>query len=289
MPPATQASHTPGGLHMRRQTGPRRTGSVASYRPTTRILAFLALLACGAAVVSDDANESFWERHALLAGLAASVIVVMLTVAVVNEVLERRSRQRWSILAQYVMLELVRNARMIWSGILEVASLLPTEPSQQTWLAAGTGIVRDTPRLTASLRETAGDAKGRGRLHDEVAFLARHADDVLGQWAAVMLNADMYAEVIDRHVELAGDITWVAGLLDSTHPPADRRRQQRARSSPALQIEDDPGGEWLANRMVVIAQLAEELDRETLELALSIVPVDWWRERLGTAAPRLLD
>jgi hypothetical protein len=45
-----------------------------------------------AAVVSDDANESFWERHALLAGLAASVIVVMLTVSVVNQVIERRSR-----------------------------------------------------------------------------------------------------------------------------------------------------------------------------------------------------
>jgi hypothetical protein len=88
---------------------------------------------------------------------------------------------------------------------------------------------------------------------------------------------------------LAGDVTWVASLLDSTHPPTDRRRQQRARSSPALQIEGDPGGEWLANRMVVIAQLAEELDRETLELALRIVPVDWWRERLGTAAPRLPD
>jgi hypothetical protein len=29
-----------------------------------------------------------------------------------------------------------------------------------------------------------GDAQGRRRLHDEVAFLARHADDVLGQWAA---------------------------------------------------------------------------------------------------------
>jgi hypothetical protein len=109
-----------GGLP-RRRTGPRRTESVASYRPATRILAFLALLACGAAVVSDHANESFWERHALLASLAASVIVVILTVTVVNEVLERRSRQRWSILAQYVMLELIRNARMIWSGILDVA------------------------------------------------------------------------------------------------------------------------------------------------------------------------
>jgi len=36
-----------------------------------------ALLACGAAVVSGDASEDFWERHALRAGLAANVIVVM--------------------------------------------------------------------------------------------------------------------------------------------------------------------------------------------------------------------
>jgi hypothetical protein len=134
---------------MKQQTGPRRTGSVVSYRRGTRMLAFLALLACGAAVVSDDTNQSFWERHALLTGLAASVIVVMLTVAVVN-----------------------------------------------------------------------------------------------------VLNAGMYAEVIDRHVELAGDITWVAGLLDSTHPPADLRRQQRARSSPAIQIEGDTSGQWLADRLV---------------------------------------
>jgi hypothetical protein len=274
--------------HITQQARPRRTASIASKRRGARILPLAALLACAGAVVSDDANDGFWERHALLAGLAASVIVVMLTVAVINEVLERRSRQRWRILAQYVMLELVRDARMIWSGILEVASLLPAEPSQQAWLAAGGGIVRDAPRLTASLRAIAGDAEGRRRLHDEVSFLAGHADAVLGQWAAVMLNADMYAEVIDRHVELAGYVTWVAGLLDSTHPPDDRRRQ-RARSSPALQIEGDPDGERLANRMVVIAQLAEELDRETLELALRIVPVDWWWERLGTGAPRLVD
>jgi hypothetical protein len=38
-----------------------------------------ALLACGAAVVSGDASEDFWERDALRAGLAANVIVMMLT------------------------------------------------------------------------------------------------------------------------------------------------------------------------------------------------------------------
>ncbi len=114
---------------------------------------------------------------------------------------------------------------------------------------------------------------------------AEHADEVLGRWAAVMLNAEVYAEIIDRHVELAGDIAWIGGLLDTSHPPDDVRRQRRARGSAAVQIENEPGVEWLADRIVVIAQLAEALDRGTLELALRIVPVQWWEARLGTAPP----
>jgi hypothetical protein len=267
------------------QAGPRRTRSVRSYLRQTRLLAALAVLACLAAVISDETNEGFWERHALLAGLVASVIVVLLTVAVVNEVLERRSRQRWSILAQYIMFELIRNARMVWTGLLEVAGLLPPEPDGQEWVAAGADVVRDTPRLSASLRALVDDANGRGRLHEEVVFLAEHADEVLGRWADVMLNAELYAEVMDRHVELAGDISWIAGLLDSSRPQPDLRRQRMARSSPAVQIEVEPSGEWLSDRLVVIAQLAEELDRGTLELALRVVPVEWWRDRLGTPAP----
>ena len=75
------------------------------------------------AVVSDALEGSFWTRHALLTSLVGSVIVVMLSVAVINEVIERRRRRRWSVLAQYVMFELVRNARTIWSGVLDVAGL----------------------------------------------------------------------------------------------------------------------------------------------------------------------
>ena len=87
---------------------------------------------------------------------------------------------------------------------------------------------------------------------------------------------------LTRHVELAGDIVWIGALLDTSHPPDDVRRQRRARSSPAIQIESEGGVEWLAGRLVVITQLAEALDRGTLELALRIVPVQWWQERLGT-------
>jgi hypothetical protein len=77
------------------------------------VLAAIAVLAVLAGVVLDTAEGSFWVRHALLAGLVSSLIVVMLSVAVLNEVLEPRRRRRWSVLAQYVMLELVRNARLL--------------------------------------------------------------------------------------------------------------------------------------------------------------------------------
>jgi hypothetical protein len=100
-----------------------------------------------------------------------------------------------------------------------------------------------------------------------------------------MLTAEVYAEIIDRHVELAGDIAWIGSILDNSQPPDEARRRRRARSSPATQIQSEPDSGWLADRIVVITQLAESLDRGTLELALKIVPVQWWEARLGTAPP----
>jgi hypothetical protein len=100
-----------------------------------------------------------------------------------------------------------------------------------------------------------------------------------------MLNAEAYAEVVDRHVELAGDLAWIGALLDARYPPDDARRQRRARSSAAIQIEAGRSGDLLADRIVVITQLAENLDRGTVDLALQIVPVQWWESRLATSSP----
>jgi hypothetical protein len=261
-------------------TGPRRARSLDSYLRQTRVAAILALAALLGAVVSDATSAEFWDHHGLLTSLAASLIIVMLSVAVINEVLERSRRQRWAILAQYVMYELVRNARMTWSGVLEVAGLLPTGTSQPVSVDDGASALRDTARLTAALRAAIDTGDGCDRIHSEVAFLAEQSDKVLSRWATVMLNADVYAEIIDRHVELAGDITWIASLFDNSHPPPDLGRQKRARNSPAVQIEPEFSNEWLVDRIVVVAQLAEELDRGTLDLALRIVPVEWWQARL---------
>ena len=267
-------------------TAPRRSRSVRALLWQPRVLAIFALAVLVGAVVSDEVDGSFWARHALLTSLVGSVIVVMLSVAVINEVVERRRRQRWSILAQYVMFELIRNARMIWTGVLELAGLLATEGSARESVETSRLQVSDTAVLTAAVRAIVDDDDRYDSLRSEVAFLADHADEVLGRWADVMLSSEIYAEVIDRHVELGGDVAWIAGLFDAAHPPRDERRQKRARSSPAVEIQSELSSDWLADRIVVITQLAEELDRATLELALRIVPVQWWEERLGTSGPK---
>jgi hypothetical protein len=269
----------------RHEAGPRRSQSIDALARSTRVLAGIALLALVGAIVSDLAGTDFWARHALLAGLVASVIVVMLSVAVINEVLERRRRERWSILAQYVMLELVRNARLIWTGVLARVGLLATERALPDSIDENARTVRDTAGLTVAVSASISDEDRRRELRDEVALLSAHADEMLGRWAAVMLNAEIYAEVIDRHVELASDIAWLLGMLDTADPPDDHRRHRRAASSPAVQIEGAIAGDELARRIVVIAQLAEELDRTTLELALRVVPVEWWQVRLGSTVP----
>jgi hypothetical protein len=108
---------------------------------------------------------------------------------------------------------------------------------------------------------------------------------VLGRWASVMLNADAYAEVIDRHVELASDVAWLGSLLDYSEPgEGDSERRRKRRSSAAVQIAGEIDDEQLADRLVAFAQLAEELDRGTLQLALRIVPLEWWATRLGNTA-----
>src|SRR3984957_11618670 len=134
-----------------RSSGPRRSESVESYIRQTRAGAALALLALAAAIASEQFAEHLWVHIPLLADLASRTIVVMLSVAVVNEVLEIRKRRRWRVLAQYVMLELVRDARMVWTAVMELAGLMPAEADPPAAIDAAARMVRDTPRLTEAV------------------------------------------------------------------------------------------------------------------------------------------
>lgn len=269
-------------------SGPRRSSSVDSYLRETRALAVVALLALVAGIVSDRLDRHFWSDNPLFAGLASSLIVVGLSGAILNEVVERRNRRRWSVLAQYVMFELVRNARLIWTGVLELAGLMPAEGESSDSIDDAAAIVKDTPRLTAAVADAIANEDRRRRLHEAIDGFVVHGDEVLGRWAGVMLSADAYAEIIDRHVELVSDVSWLGSLLDHYETPEDdERARRRSRASPAIQIEGQLDDGQLTDRIVTIAQLADQVDRTTLELALRIVPIEWWAARLGTTPPPL--
>jgi hypothetical protein len=262
----------------RRTLGPRRSDSL---RSSTRIVGGISVLVLSGAVAWDLANDGFWSRHALLTGLVASLIVVAVTAAVLNEVLERRQRERWSLLAQYALFDLVRAARLVWGGLLELAGLVPEGELEEEPLEAGSDAVLDTPGLAAALDEMLASADRREQLHRLIVELLGHGQEVLGRWADVMVNSGTYAEIVDRHVELYSRLYWWGSVLDESEPLDEHLSRPRlSRVSPATQASGPIEDEWLRDNLVAIAQLAESLDRASFELAMRIVPIDWWTAQL---------
>ena len=266
----------------RHTAGPRRTDSLRPYIRAARIIGGLSVLVLFGAIAWDLANDAFWSRHTLFAGLVASLIVVAVTAAVLNEVLERRQRERWSVLAQFALFELVRAARLVWSGLLELGGLVPDGELEDGALAAGSEAVRDTPRVAAAMDEMLAGADRREQLQRLIAELLGHGQEVLGRWADVMVNSGTYAEIVDRHVELYSRLYWWGSVLDESEPLEEHLSRPRlSRVSPATQASVGPvEDEWLRDNLVAIAQLAESLDRDSFELAMRIVPLDWWTAQL---------
>jgi hypothetical protein len=248
---------------------------------STRIIGGLSVLVLFGAVAWDLANDGFWLRHTLFTALVASLIVVAVTAAVLNEVLEHRQRQRWSVLAQYALFDFVRTARLVWTSLLELAGLVPDEELDDEALAVGIEAVLDTPRLAAAIDEMFASADRREQLHRLIARLLAHGQEVLGRWANVMVNSGAYAEIVDRHVELYSRLYWWGSVLDESDPLEEHlSRPKLSRLSPATQTSGPVEDEWLRDNLVAIAQLAESLDRSSFELAMRIVPTDWWTEQL---------
>ena len=96
-----------------------------------------------------------------------------------------------------------------------------------------------------------------------------------------MVNSGIYAEILDRHVELYSRLYWWGSVLDESEPLEEQLVLPRlSLVSPATQTSGPVEDEWLRDNLVSIAQLAESLDRGSFELAMRIVPIDWWVAQL---------
>src|ERR1035438_1309560 len=105
----------------------------------------LLVLAAGA---SDFVLGSFWERHALLTSLLASILVLAVTVIVVNEVIDRRDQRRWNLLAQSVLFALIQAARATWTGMVEVLELTEVQGGSVESLLESAKLARDSARVS---------------------------------------------------------------------------------------------------------------------------------------------
>jgi hypothetical protein len=252
----------------------------SSHRLT--IAATLGVIVIAIAAASDFVFGSFWSSHAMLTSLIASLIVLAVTVVVLNEALERRDRRRWSVLAQYVLFQLVQCARASWMGFVELVTEQEIQTGATEGLLAGAGLALDTPAFSAATKAMLGDARRRRVLQEMVVILAAHCRGVIADWASVMVGAGPYTEVFDRHVELQGRLDWIAEILSHNEPTAARtfHEAKLARSSVSAEYASVFGDDWLHDQIVSTTQFAVRLDYESRALGWKLVPFESWNERI---------
>jgi hypothetical protein len=243
----------------------------------------LGILAIAGAAASDFVFGSFWSSHAMLTSLVASLIVLAVTVAIVSEVAERRARRRWAVLGQYVLFELVRTVRATWIGVVELSGLGTVDASSREGLQAGARHVLDSERLSRAVTTAVAAPQHRNELSELVSAIGAQSRSLIADWAPLMVDAGPYGPLFDRHVELHSLMSWIVETLD---PGASSRwlpssHDVLARSSVASEytaVRDDP---WLCAQLVNAAQLAVELDFESVTLGFKLVSLASWTARLS--------
>src|SRR6266850_1196653 len=87
---------------------------MSRLRPGRRTAAILAILLLLAVAGSDLLIAGFWLGHPMLTAIVSALVVVVLSVAVIEVVLSRRSERRWRVLAQTALMELGEAANTTW-------------------------------------------------------------------------------------------------------------------------------------------------------------------------------
>jgi hypothetical protein len=220
----------------------------------TRLAGALSLVALILITISDFTFQEFWDTNAMATSIVADVLVLIVGVAVVNEFIAARSRDRWRLVAEYGLIELARSARRIWVGLAEVIGVGDRADQTRDELR---GMVRDqvrTGELERAAKECAATSEGRRRLHVVISELVIDSRAALTSWAPVLVES-AHSDAIARFAELQSLIGRLDLVLDM--------EAQGKRPSPGE--SPDPG--WIAKRVAAILNLGTELAPELWESA----------------------
>lgn len=245
------------------------------------VVAAVSLALLAAAVVSDFLIGSFWVKHALTTSLVADLVTVVISVAVINEILDRRERKRWTLLAQSALFALVQSARATWTTLLDVVRLTEVHSGSTEPLLAAARIALDRKQVADATLALLADPERRSRLQGVIERLATHTSGAIATWATVLVGAAPYARVLDRHAELDGRLQWLSAVLAHQEPAPDQDRAQKRLliASVATEHADAFDDEWIRDMVVSITVLATQLDAASRDVAFSLASEDWWVER----------
>jgi hypothetical protein len=255
-----------------------RGGNEPPKAPRRPRLAALGAVALIVVLVSSDfyANR-FWLGHPVMTAILASLTVVLVSVTVIDVVLNRRSERRWRLLAQYALLELAEAARGAWGVLLGVIDE-GTNDSDDIVEPSRIIEVLDSPARAPVLKRKIDaimtDPLRREELQESLEQTLATSRELISRWGAVLTGSTSFSELFDRHVEMIGRIHGLWYFL-----AYGRRRGSRFRS-PGGSHRDD----WFVDNLLSMTRIAIRLEDETWAIALRLVPPDWWDMRTDELA-----
>jgi len=247
----------------------------ALRRPPIAALGAVALIAVS--ISSDFYASHFWLGHPVTTAILAALTVVLVSVTVIEVVLNRRSERRWRLLAQYALMELAEGARGAWGVLLGVihegnsGSDDTTDPSRVIEVLDSPA---RAPILMREIDTILTDPLRRDELQESLEQTLSTSRELISRWGAVLTGSSSFSELFDRHVEMIGRIHGLWYFL-----AYGRRRGSRFRS-PGGSHRDD----WFVDNLLSMTRIAIRLEDETWAIALRVVPPDWWDMRTDELA-----
>lgn len=231
-----------------------------------RAVGGVALLLIVAASVTDVTVTHFWDRNAMLTGILADVLVLLVGVAVVNEWLDIRATARWRTVAYYALVELLYASRNTWVRLchqLEVhegKNATVDELAERVQSDAGWEMLEQ--RATAQLA----DPVARRELTELVREISDETRDALASWAPIMITTAASADAINRFTRLHGRLMRLRFVLQETI---------EGHQITSIEVGDD---EWAARRLATIIRMGAHLAYGFREEAYQLIPPEEWSD-----------
>ena len=254
------------------------------FRPGRRAAAVVAIVLLLIVGGSDFAIAGFWINHPMLTAIVSALAVVVLSVTVIEVVLNRRSERRWRLLAQSALIELGEAAYKTWSTLAEGVGLKGASEMTPLRVRDALASASTGPKVRRQVVEALADRSRREQLAHEMAERNTDGHQILARWAVVLTSSETYAEIFDQHVELFGRVDGLERYLREGHRQSDPRGRRTRPRREYMSGGGESDDEWFVDNVITTINIGATLEDSTWDLALRVVPEAWWDRRTSELA-----